>query len=124
MQDLSSDSKAVYGNNEKSDSETQKRDVANAISSAATLHPREKGEDIDAITDPDEYRLRHPFGGMKMNANTLAATLNGWENNNQVMYGLEQEKFIHYKAEAMREQRQKLIQQQKEKDRKKAESLV
>jgi hypothetical protein len=99
----------VYGNNENSETETQKRNVANAISSAATLHPKDGHEDIDSITDPDEYRLRHPFGGMKMNANTLAITLNGWENNNAVMYQLEQDKFIHYKAEAMREQRQKLI---------------
>ena len=69
MQPLSSDSKAVYGNNENSASETAQRDIANAISNAQNLHPKEKGEDIDAITDPDEYRLRHPFGGMKMNAN-------------------------------------------------------
>jgi hypothetical protein len=46
---------------------------------------------------------------MKMNAKTLAATLNGWEENNSVMYKLEQEKFIHYKAEAMRKQRQQLL---------------
>jgi hypothetical protein len=89
MQPLSSDSKAVYGNNDKSESESAQRDVANAISSAATLHPREKGEDVDAITDPDEYRLRHPFGGMKMNAKTLATTLNGWEDNNAMFYKLE-----------------------------------
>ena len=124
MQPLSSDSKAVYGNNENSASETAQRDIANAISNAQNLHPKEKGEDIDAITDPDEYRLRHPFGGMKMNANQLAKTLNGWEENNSMMYKLEQERFIHHKAEAMREQRQKMLEQQREKDRKKAESLV
>ena len=89
MQPLSSDSKAVYGNNDKSDSETAKRDMANAISNAERLHPKDKGEDVDGITDPDEYRLRHPFGGMKMNANTLAATLNGWEENNSMYYKLE-----------------------------------
>ena len=41
-----------------------------------------------------------------------------------MMYKLEQERFIHHKAEAMREQRQKMLEQQREKDRKKAESLV
>jgi hypothetical protein len=60
---------------------------------------------MDAITDPDEYRLMHPFGAMKLNAKTLATTLNGWENNNVMTYQLEQEKLIHYKAEAMRKQR-------------------
>ena len=59
-----------------------------------------------------------------MNAKTLASTLNGWEDNNSVMYRLEQEKFIHYKADAMRQQRQLLLEKQRENDRKKAESLV
>lgn len=89
MQPLSSESKAIYGNNEKSEAEIAQRNIANAISSAQTLHPKDKGEDVDAITDPDEYRLLHPFGGMKMNAKTLANTLNGWEDNNSVMYKLE-----------------------------------
>jgi hypothetical protein len=60
--------------------------MADAISSSKTLHPTDA---LDDITDPDEYRLRHPFKGMEMNANTLATTLNGWENNNQEMYKLE-----------------------------------
>lgn len=54
-----------------------------------SIQKKKGGEDIDAITDPDEYRLLHPFGGMKMNAKTLASTLNGWEDNNSVMYKLE-----------------------------------
>ena len=70
------------------------------MTNATALHP--DSENIDAITDPDEYRLRHPFQGMKLNAKALATTLNGWENKNQMTYQLEQEKFIHYKAEAMR----------------------
>jgi hypothetical protein len=40
MQPLSADSKAVYGNNEKSEAETRQRDIANAISNAETLHPK------------------------------------------------------------------------------------
>jgi hypothetical protein len=45
-----------------------------------------------------------------MNSKLLADTLNGWENNNQMMYSLEQEKLIHFKTKALREQRQALLQ--------------
>lgn len=70
----------IIGNNEKSDSNKVEREVADTISHATALHP--DVDNVDAITDPDEYRLRHPFGGMKMNSKLLADTLNGWENNN------------------------------------------
>jgi hypothetical protein len=46
----------------------------------------------NAIVDPDEYRLMHPFSGMKSTQKNLADKLNGWEKGNDFVYKLEADK--------------------------------
>jgi phosphomevalonate kinase len=56
------------------------------------------------IMDPDEYRLMHPFTGMKSTTSNLAKTLNGWEKGNDFVYKLEADKLKSIADEALKNQ--------------------
>jgi len=61
------------------------------------------GEDA-AITDPDEYRLMHPFSGMKSTSKNLADRLNTWEKGSDFVYKLESDKLKSITDEALKNQ--------------------
>ena len=52
--------------------------------------------------DPDEYRLMHPFNGVKSDAKNLADRLNSWEKGNDFVYKLEADKLKSVTDEAVK----------------------
>lgn len=54
--------------------------------------------------DPDEYRLMHPFNGVKSDAKNLADRLNSWEKGNDFVYKLEADKLKSVTDEAIKNQ--------------------